>query len=180
MTEKKLDCFGWLFDENLIACRDRCEVNTECQAQCKKNLSAAGPEKYEQKQKSLIMATEAEHREEQNAAQVVAVEAQSALVTEIAEFCNSMGLKGIHRSGYIAFKHYAKTLFKISRVKSKKVYGLIKFVNIREYKQFPKEIIAGVSLKPCDSGYHFSIVETVSELKLLLANYIEIFKEPLE
>ncbi len=175
--EKNVDCYGWMYNERLVPCRDRCAVRNECKALCKSRMTAIGPKKFEQRQKSIILANEEELRQDALMNKYVATDSQSSLVLEVIEFCNSMGLKGINRDSYITFKHNGRTLFKISRVKSTKVYGLIRFVNVKEYKEFPAEVIAGVSDKPCQSGYYFSIVETMDELKTLLANYIKIFKE---
>lgn len=179
MVEKDMDCYGLLWDPNLVPCKSRCAIAKECREKCQQEIKNIGKPAFEKKQRSIIMANEEELRQEKLISkQEAKINAEpSEIVSEIMNFCTSMGLKSVPRDSYVTFKHNNRSLFMISRVKSKRIEGLIRFVNVKEYAQFPKEVIGSVSTEP-KGGYFHTTVTDMNELKVTLANYIKIFKEP--
>lgn len=179
VVEKDVDCFGLLWDPNLVPCNSRCAVAKECKEKCQLEIKKIGQPAFEKKQRSLILANEEELRQEKLISQQESrISGEpSQIVSEIINFCTSMGLKSVPRDSYVTFKHNNRSLFMISRVKSKRVEGLIRFVNVKEYAQFPREVIGSVSTEP-KGGYFHTTVTDLDELKVTLSNYIKIFKEP--
>lgn len=122
-----IDCFGYLYDENLAPCRDHCQARRECREALAKNLRQSGAEIFESRKRRLLS---------QSARLAKTIATPQSLTPEISEtvsrvvdLLGSLGLKPVFKRYYIAFKDAeGRSQLHVSRFHSETLRKLVRFV----------------------------------------------------
>ena len=140
----EIDCFGYLFDENLAPCREHCLVRRECRNTLTENLRRAGPESFERRKRRLLSAS-ARIAKTVAASQSLTPEI-SETVSRVVETLGTLGLKPVFKRYYIAFKDAdGRSQLHVSRFRSDTLNKLVRFVRPVPQEHSPDIFRATVS-----------------------------------
>jgi len=162
-----VDCFGYLFDDNLTPCREQCQVRHECRKTLAQNLKTQG-EKNFQKQRHDILANS------KLVAKALSLTPEiSELVSIVIELFKSLELKPVFKRYYIAFKdHEGRSQLHVSRFQSEKLQGLVRLVNLKSPNDLPSQLKPLIGNEKCCGHYPF-IGESIADLKTVVTAYLE-------
>ncbi|MBI4237560.1 MAG: hypothetical protein HY696_03970 [Deltaproteobacteria bacterium] len=122
-----IDCFGYLFDENLAPCREHCQARRECREALAQNLRRSGAEIFESRKRRLLS-------QSARLAKTIAIPQSltpeiSETVSRVVELLASLGLKPVFKRYYIAFKDAeGRSQLHVSRFRSDTMNKLVRFV----------------------------------------------------
>lgn len=157
MEKHENDCFGLYYDPLLTPCRDYCLVRKKCQAVVADRMKASAHE----------LNTELASRHVTSDLQPEI----SPLISEVMAHCESLGMRSHFKRYYLVFKDQKRrSLLHCSRLQTKKLHGVIRFVRLKEREEFPESIRQWVSHEKC-CGQHYFCGHTMDELKKCITAY---------
>lgn len=167
----EIDCFGYLFDENLTPCREYCQARRECREALAKNLRRSGTESFERRKRRLLSAS-ARIAKTVAASQSLTPEI-SETVSRVVETIGSLGLKPVFKRYYIAFKDAeGRSQLHVSRFRSETLSKLIRFVRPIQREKFPESFRAAVSHETV-CGQRYFTGASLDDLTNVVKAYLE-------
>lgn len=166
-----IDCFGYLFDENLAPCREHCQARRECHAALAKNLRQSGAENFERRKRRLLSAG-ARIAKTVSATQSLTPEI-SETVSRVVDLLGTLGLKPVFKRYYIAFKDTdGRSQLHVSRFRSETLAKLVRFVRPVPRERFPETLRAAVSHEAI-CGQRYFTGQSLEELAGTVKAYLE-------
>ena len=162
----EIDCYGYLYDDNLTPCREQCLVRHECRKALAQNLRMQGEKTFQRQRHDILAGSKL-------VAKALSLTPEiSELVSEVIETFKSLGLKPVFKRYYIAFKDLdGRSQLHVSRFQSEKLRGLVRFVNLRAPQELPKELQKFIGNEKCCGHYPF-IGDSIDELKTVVTAYL--------
>lgn len=172
MEEKKLDCFGWMYEPKLIVCRETCAARISCKETLKKHFDELGEEDVKKKQRSIIVETEKIENNEQESGNRTIAPSYSDTVVSVCQILTELGLECANRVAYIAFKAGKVNIFSITATKSTITENLVKIIYTRDREEFSRDVEKNVSEKK-HGGFYCLNFKDLDELKVVAKKYLE-------
>lgn len=172
-----IDCYGYLYDENLSPCRDKCELRHRCKQKVKSKLRKLGEKEFFVQKKQVLLASEALAQSENQKSHRSYYSADQSDVSNISnqviELCKELGLKEQFKKYYLVIKDKKqRSMLHISRLQSDQLKGLVRFVRIDERENFSDEITKFISFEKCCGQFYFT-GDRLEDLKFVLTNYLK-------
>lgn len=173
-----VDCFGFLFDESLIVCREKCELRIPCKQSVQENLKKNNDHSalFENKSALLVNQAASQNKPQKNkqpTSVFIDPKKLSQTVHQVIKLCESLGLKTVFKKYYLVFKDKSQhSLLHISRFQSEKLSGLVRFVRFVDRKSFPDPVQKFISHEKC-CGQHYFVGQNIKELELVLKAYLK-------
>lgn len=161
-----VDCFGYLFDDNLTPCREQCLVRHECRKTLAHNLKAQGQKNFQKQRHDILAGSKL-------VAKALSLTPEiSELVSEVIETFKSLGLKPVFKRYYITFKDSeGRSQLHVSRFQSEKLQGLVRLVNLKAPNDLPVKLQRFIGNEKCCGHYPF-IGSSIDELKTVVTTYL--------
>lgn len=175
--KNEIDCYGYLYEELLSPCRDRCAIRCQCRRLVEEKLAKFGKEQFENRKNEIVLASQALAKQEP----VVSARFHphtlrpeiTQIVSEVIDLCQKLKLKSVQKKYYIVLKDQKnKSMLHVSRLQSYKLTGLVRFVRFTNRCDFPTSIQKWISQEKC-CGQHYFVGEDFSDLEMVLRIYLE-------
>lgn len=161
------DCFGVMYNTDVAPCRDKCELRFLCKEQVSISMRRYGEERFREIQEQV-----ARNSQDSGSESTDMQPAQSETVAQITKAMTDLGLRVVHKKGYIAAKSHNRNIFSITKAKAKTMAGLVKFNSTLARDEFPQEIIPYVSQEK-SGGCYTCTANDIDTLKKVLLTYME-------
>jgi hypothetical protein len=166
-----IDCFGYLYDENLVPCREHCQARRECRDALAKNLRQAGTETFERR-KHRLLSESARIAKTVSAPQSLTPEI-SETVSRVVDLLGTLGLKPVFKRYYIAFKDAdGRSQLHVSRFRSETLCKLVRFVRPVPREKFPEILRTTVSHEAI-CGQRYFTGDSLEDLTGTVKAYLE-------
>lgn len=176
LMSEPIDCYGYLYDEFLSPCRDKCELRHRCKQKVQDKLKKFGKENFYNKKKEVLLASQALAQSEKSKRKIYFRPLKmeiSEIVSEVIQLLKDFGLKAHSKKYYLVFKDKSrKSMIHLSKLKSNNLNKLVRFVRITDQKQFPETIQNYVSVEKC-CGQHYFTGNSIEDLKKVLTIYLD-------
>jgi len=167
----EIDCFGYLFDENLAPCREHCQARRECREALSKNLRQSGAEIFESRKRRLISQSARLAKTITNPQSLTPEISET--VSRVVETLGTLQLKAVFKRYYIAFKDAeGRSQLHVSRFHSETLHKLVRFVRPVTPSLFPESFRHVVSHETI-CGQRYFTGESLSDLSGVVKVYLE-------
>jgi len=171
-----IDCYGYLYDELLSPCRDKCELRHRCKQKVEKKLKKLGEEEFFYQKKQVMLASEAlAQSETSNSRRSYFESAKPTLsknVQRIIDVSRELGLKAQFKKYYIVIKDKKRrSMLHISKLQSPDLSGLVRFVRIDNREDYSTDVKKFISFEKCCGQFYFT-GETLEEFTAILKTYL--------